>query len=211
MPIRESSVSWSSLIIVTIQSECSSISKAALVYKMKAPDAQSSGILPTWLANPILHSKTASQKNFNYGDNDNNKQLGCEQVYATYAQRVKSNLKHKQFNSWTNLIIQQLKMHIILIRRKHSLHVVGEKFTFGHQLQFQGCHEVGQRYMLQRNNRVLDLHPWMIGVSFSTLTNPLHKTVLQLSWDSKEMPFDPVQRTNQSKRTKHIRKGFGNV
>jgi hypothetical protein len=30
------------------------------------------------------------------------------------------------------------------------------------------------------------------------LTNPPHRSVLQLSWDWKEMPFDPVQRTNQS-------------
>ncbi|CAK7326085.1 unnamed protein product [Dovyalis caffra] len=44
--MKESSVGESSLIIVAIQSECT-VSKAALVCKMKAPNAQSSGVSPT--------------------------------------------------------------------------------------------------------------------------------------------------------------------
>lgn len=52
--------------------------------------------------------------------------------------------------------------------------------------------------MLMRNNSAADLHHQVTGVSFSTLTNLLHRIVLQPSADEKEMPSGVTQKTKQA-------------
>ena len=63
--IIESSVGDSSLIMLEIQAACSN-SKLAVLCKMKAPKAQSSGIFPTWLATPILVNQNSNQYDSTY-------------------------------------------------------------------------------------------------------------------------------------------------
>lgn len=51
--------------------------------------------------------------------------------------------------------------------------------------------------MLRRNNNEANLPHQASGISFSTLTNLLHKIVLQPSSDQQEISLVPIQRTNQ--------------
>lgn len=65
--------------------------------------------------------------------------------------------------------------------------------------------------MLQKSNSAVNLPRYENGISSSTLTNPLHRIVVQPSSAQKGMPSDPNQRTKETEKKKRIRKTCNQV